>query len=126
MSGDRRASDPPSLDLPAVVRDWPTPRGRKTRPARWRGTRENCRQTFQNALDERGPDALAVIRRHGHVARADTLWFAPGVPMHTNGTTQDDQGRTFPLFLVPARAALDALADGRIHYRDDHPIQDMP
>ncbi len=112
-----------SADLPDVVRDWPVPRGRKVRPARWLGTRENCRQAFRAALDERGPDALAVIRRHGHVARADTLWFAPGVPMHASGTAQDDQGRTVPLFLVPARAALDALADGRIQYRDDHPIR---
>ncbi len=117
---------PLAPNLPDVARAWPVPRGRKVRPARWLGTRADCQRTFQQALDEHGPDALATVRRRGRPARNDTLWFAPGVPMHRCGTARDDQGRAVPLYLVPARAALEALADGRIHYRDDHPIQDMP
>lgn len=113
-------------NLPDVVRAWPLPRGRKVRPGRWIGTRENFRILFQAAIEERGPDALATVRRHGRPARNDTLWFAPGIPMHADGTARDAQGRVVPLYLVPARAALDALADGRIYYRDDHPNRDLP
>ncbi|ASN83336.1 hypothetical protein [Deinococcus ficus] len=70
--------------------------------------------------DDQGPDALALICQHEPAARHATLWFAPGVPMPTCGATREAQDRE----CVLARAAPEALEDGRIHYRDDHPIKE--
>ena len=112
------APDPTPHDLPQSVSLWPRPTGRKTRPARWFGTPASFTELMESTLSA-GEDALASVwndaPRGAHSPL--TRWFTPQVPMHASGQTSTaDDGRVWHEYLVPARAALQAMQAGMVTF----------
>ena len=114
--------------MPSVVDGWPAPRGTKQQPANWWGTAEEYTALMHRALAAEGSEALALMHHDGRRTPDShlTRWWAPGVPMHYAGSVVQDGETTWHAYLVPAQAALSALADDLIRIRPRRTQQVTP
>ena len=112
--------------IPEQARDWPRPR-RMRRTMRWLNSEDEYRAHFQQIIDAEGEDALATVIMSGKPALnpSPTRFFCAGLVMlHTGRVSREKPYWTE--YLVPARAALEALGAGLVICKGQPPNHDTP